>query len=358
MIVDWHVKPGDTIIHEQSLLDIETSKIVNSVESQCKGIVSRILEQPGATVAVGQLVGVIAQAATPESEIDKFVEEFQTNYTRSEKDQAEESNSKFIEVNNQRIHYLAFERADTQGSAVVMIHGFGGDSGNWMFNIAEIASRRCVYALDLPGHGASTKAINDGSIAALASTVIAFSETIGLDRFHLIGHSLGGGVAMEVTKMQADPVMSLALIAPTGLGTSISHSYINGFVEGCTRRNIKQTLGMLFSDKNLVTREMTENTLRYKRLDGVRDALCNIAQHAFPEGAQQYDFRDWLNALSSLPVMVIWGAADEVVSVDQLDGLQEHINTQTIADAGHMPHMEAAGRVNRLLSSHLSRADI
>ncbi len=354
VIVCWHVKPGDAIRPQQDLLDIETSKIVNAVESQCTGVLRRILAPPGATVAIGQLIGVVADAAVAEADIDAFVAEFQQHHVLLEAEQSEESQARFITLDKQRIHYLAFENTAAPRLPVVMIHGFGGDSGNWMFNLAEIAGRQSVYALDLPGHGASSKSITDASLFGLAAVVSAFGDALGLNKYHLIGHSLGGAVAMEIAKTRPASAASLALIAPAGLGTSINPAYIQGFIDGQSRREIKRIVEMLFFDKTLVSREMVDNILRYKRLDGVDKALREIAGHVFPQGRQAYDFSDWLKGASALPVTVIWGAADEVASADHLDGLGEHVDIHIIADAGHMPQMEAAGKVNQLLMAHLS----
>ena len=70
---------------------------------------------------------------------------------------------------NETVGTLVYKAAGTQSDAtpVVLIHGFGGDSDNWLFNIEEIAKGRPVYALDLPGHGKSTKSLADGDLGEL-----------------------------------------------------------------------------------------------------------------------------------------------------------------------------------------------
>ena len=82
------------------------------------------------------------------------------------------------------------------GEPVVLIHGFGGDLNNWLFALPALAEEHTVYALDLPGHGGSSKDVGDGT--GLTDAVIGFLDAVDLDRPHLVGHSLGGLVAAQV----------------------------------------------------------------------------------------------------------------------------------------------------------------
>ena len=83
-----------------------------------------------------------------------------------------------------------------------------------------IAADRATYAFDLPGHGASSKDVGDGTIQTLAQAVLGLLDTVGLNRVHLVGHSMGGAV---ITLLAADPAVagklaSLTLISPVGFG--------------------------------------------------------------------------------------------------------------------------------------------
>ncbi|MEV2256334.1 alpha/beta fold hydrolase [Streptomyces sp. NPDC050147] len=73
------------------------------------------------------------------------------------------------------------------------VHGYGGDNNSWLFVQEPLAARHTVYALDLPGHGESGKEVGDGSLASLAAVVTDFLDALGIERAHLVGHSLGGG---------------------------------------------------------------------------------------------------------------------------------------------------------------------
>ena len=355
VVVEWHVQEGDKVEFGQELLDIETSKIVNAVESNQTGVFRRAVEDAGATVLVGQLIGVIADESVTDDEVDAYVEEFTKSYVPPELEDNEESNTKFLDISGNRFHYTSVEHEDNKNLTILLIHGFGGDCNNWMFNIGELAKEHTVYALDLPGHGGSSKVIDDGSLNQLATAVLEFMDAMGLVVAHVIGHSLGAAVAMEVAKIQAGRVASLGLLAPCGLGEKINNDYVRGFIDGQSRRELKQTLGLLFADKSLVSRDMVDDVLKYKRTDGVTAALGKIAESVFPSGIQKHNFRDLLNSLQSLSISIIWGDLDEISDPKHSEGLHESIEITMIEGIGHMPHMEAASEVNKLLLAHVSR---
>ena len=93
---------------------------------------------------------------------------------------------------------------------------------------------------------------------------------------------------------------------------------------------------------------MVEDLLRYKRLDGVSTALATIAQAWFAEGRQALDLTSRIAALTT-PVQVIWGREDRITPVTQAEMLASRFPVHIIEQAGHLPHMEKAGEVNRLI---------
>jgi pyruvate dehydrogenase E2 component (dihydrolipoamide acetyltransferase) len=149
-----------------------------------------------------------------------------------------------------------------------------------------------------------------------------------------VGHSLGGLVAALVAARGR--AASVTLIAPVGLGQDVDRAYVDGFIEAESRRELKPVLQMLFADESLVTRSLVDDVLKYKRIDGVREALTTIAGAAFATAAPELD----------VPVLTIWGAEDRVIPPGP--------DAALVDGAGHSPHMEAAGEVNRLIEQFLS----
>ena len=138
-------------------------------------------------------------------------------------------NPSFVDVRGRRIRHL--KAGPDTGTPVLLIHGFGADLTSWMFNQASLAEKRPVYAIDLPGHGGSTKEVPDGSVEALAASVLDYMDAVGISRAHLIiGHSLGAAIAVQIALVAPGQVEALTLVAPAGLGTEISGEFIEGFI--------------------------------------------------------------------------------------------------------------------------------
>jgi pyruvate dehydrogenase E2 component (dihydrolipoamide acetyltransferase) len=211
---------------------------------------------------------------------------------------------------------------------------------------------RPVWALDLPGHGESGKAVETGSLDELADAVLALLDAQQIERAHLIGHSMGGAVAMAAAERAPQRVASLTLIASAGLGADINRDYIDGFVAGNSRNTLKPHLGALFADHALVTRQLVEDLVKYKRLEGVQAALEKIANAAFDGAAQRRVFRDRVASLAPR-TLVIWGEHDQVIPAQHAQGLPDGVRAEVIAGSGHMVQMEAAADVNRLIVAFL-----
>ena len=143
------------------------------------------------------------------------------------------------------------------------------------------------------------------------------------------------------------------LIAPVGFGSEINAGYIDGFIAARTRRELKPVLQLLFADSDLVTRQLVDEVLRYKRLDGVEDALRLLQEGLFADGRQQRVIAAELDRLE-IPILVIWGARDQVIPSGQAEEAPEGARVEILPEAGHSPHMEAAGEVNRLLEGFLA----
>ena len=121
------------------------------------------------------------------------------------------------------------------GVPVVLIHGFGGDMNAWLFNLPALAADREVYAIDLPGHGGSSKDVGDGSLALLQQAVVGVMGSITAPEVHLVGHSLGGAVAIAIALAHPEHVATLSLVAPARLGADINGGYITCFVQAQRR---------------------------------------------------------------------------------------------------------------------------
>ena len=145
------------------------------------------------------------------------------------------------------------------------------------------------------------------------------------------------------------------MIASASLGPEINASFIDGFVRASRRRDAVEVLGLLVHDPALVSRTMVEDVLRYKRLDGVPATLARIAEEWFPHGQQRAGLGEDVAALK-MPVQIIWGREDRIIPVAHAEALAARLPVHIIEQTGHLPHMERAGDVNRLLKRFIEGA--
>jgi pyruvate dehydrogenase E2 component (dihydrolipoamide acetyltransferase) len=346
-VVEWiqpegaHVKEGD------ELVDIETSKITNVCESPSAGVLRRIIAQPGETLPVGGLLAVVAEAEVSDADVDAFITDFQANFVPPAED-AEEASALKLSTVDAGGKSLRIGRAGAEtGVPVVLIHGYSGDLNNWLFNVEALSAAAPVIAIDLPGHGGSTKDVGDGSLSALAETVAAALKTLNVERAHLVGHSLGAAVAARLAIDHPGLARSVTLIAPAGLSASgVSDDFLTGVIEADRARDLKPVLELLLADPAMVTKDMVDDVLKAKRVDGVQEALQALRDRLV-DGADAAALR---RDLPTIPAaLVIASKADRVVGVVDEAALPPGFKVVWVDNAGHMPHLEQATRVNALL---------
>jgi pyruvate dehydrogenase E2 component (dihydrolipoamide acetyltransferase) len=266
---------------------------------------------------------------------------------------AEAARSREAEVDGLRLRYVELGEGD--GVPVLLLHGFGADLNTWMFTQPALAEGRRVIALDLPGHGGSAKELPHADAESLAVIIGHALDALGIERLHLVGHSMGGGIAISFARQRPERVATLTLIASTSLGPEINAAFIDGFVRASRRRDAVEVLGLLVHDPALVSRTMVEDVLRYKRLDGVPATLTTIAAEWFPHGRQRAGLGENVAALK-LPVQIIWGREDRIIPAAHAQTLAARLPVHIIEQTGHLPHMERAGDVNRLLKRLIESA--
>jgi pyruvate dehydrogenase E2 component (dihydrolipoamide acetyltransferase) len=346
-IVDWWKPEGALVAEGEDLVDIETSKITNVCESPAAGVLRRIIAQPGETLPVGALIAVVADADASDAEVDAFVTDFQSSFVPAEADSESAEALKLSTVDAAGRTIRIGRAGPAEGTPVVLIHGYSGDLNNWLFNLEALSSENPVIAIDLPGHGGSTKDVGDGSLSTLAEAVAATLAALGVAEAHLIGHSLGAAVAARLAIDHAGLARSLTLIAPAGFSAGgVSEPFLTGVIDAQRARDLKPVMEMLLADPAMVTKDMVEDVLKFKRTDGVEEALSALRDRLV-EGRDAAALRADLAAIPS--ALVIASKADRIVGAPDEAALPPGFTVVWIDGAGHMPHLEQAAEVNALL---------
>lgn len=350
-VVHWWKKPGDALTEGEDLVDIETTKINNVFEAPTSGVLRRIVAAEGETLPVGALIAVVADPAVSEAELDGFIADFQASFT-PEAEEGESAQALALATVEAAGRQVRLGRAgEGAGPPVVLIHGYSGDLNNWLFNVEALAARGPVVAVDLPGHGGSSKDVGDGGLRLLAATVRAALAAAGVTEAHLVGHSLGAAVAARIAADDPTFAASLTLIAPAGLpGTAVSEPFLTGVIEAQRARDLRPWMEMLVADPAMVTKDMVEDVLKFTRMDGVEEALGAIRDRMVA-GA---DAAELQADLARIPqALVIASRADQIVGAPDEAALPPGFRVAWIEGAGHMPHLEAAAEVNALIAGQV-----
>ena len=374
-ITAWVVAEGDEVKVGDDLADIETDKIAGTLEAAHAGPLRRIIAQVGEDVPVGGTIALIAPAEVSDEDLDAAVQAARAVIDAGVPDDAVGAPElQTADVGGRKISYAGAgpetpESPKSQdGEVVLLVHGYGGDRNSWLFLQEPLAARHRVYALDLPGHGTSAKDVGAGpdgpdgpagTVGVLADAVAGVLDALGAERAHLVGHSMGGAVALAVAARAPGRIASLTLIAPSGFGPEINAGYLRGFADAQTRRELKPVVGQLFADESLVTRQLVEDLLAYKRLDGVDEALHALADTLLDGDAQRGDPATAAAQVAALggavPVTVVWGRADRIIPAAQAEAVPGAVR-RLIDGAGHMPHMERPAEVQAAIEETIARS--
>jgi pimeloyl-ACP methyl ester carboxylesterase len=232
------------------------------------------------------------------------------------------------------------------GEALVLIHGVGASRRIWDLVLARLAVARRVICIDLPGFG-ETPPVGEGfDLAAVADRVAGIA---GVPRFDLVGHSLGGAVAVVLATRRPDAVRRLVLVAPAGLAPRPARlaEALGALAEPVAE--LRRLLGGPFADRASARRAMFGMTVHdAARLhpDAARlmiEASADATRMA--EGVREAieaDLREAL-AASAVPLGLVWGESDRIVAFTGLEALRRlrpDAVVETLPRTGHVPQLE------------------
>ncbi|WP_246856656.1 alpha/beta fold hydrolase [Acetobacter vaccinii] len=235
-----------------------------------------------------------------------------------------------------------------QAEPLLLIHGFGGSKESWQLILPALSQTRRVISFDLPGHGASSCAVGDGSLHTLAETVSGLMAELGLGRAHILAHSLGGGIALALLAQQPAVLQSLCLLAPVGLGSRVAMDFVGALPDVRSAEAMQQLMAMAtFAPR--VGRRAAQALVQGLDRPGVRSALRHIVQACFTAEGDTADFQPVLGQ-AGVPVRLVWGAEDRIVLCPPALTGQAILLPQT----GHLPQLEQPESVVQSVNSFLA----
>ena len=257
------------------------------------------------------------------------------------------------------VRQLSFNRKGISGrTPLLFIHGFGSDSQTWRYSLGELSKTREVWTIDLPGHGNSLKFPMEYKSKSLfneySQILNEFLENTGLKRVHLIGHSLGGGIALNFALNHLNSVSSLTLLAPMGLGDNINEKFIESFAKGESVDEIRESLNLIFYNNSWVTDSLVNATVLQHQNPEFRKVLIRLASLLQKQDKQSWKVRDELQNLL-MPVKLIWGKEDQILPSSHAQDLPGSFAIHIFPNTGHMVHIEQSQVINRLIGQNSAK---
>ena len=245
------------------------------------------------------------------------------------------------------------------GPLLLLIHGIAGSVENWQEVIEPLAQRHTVVAPSLPGHGRSAPGAGDYSLGALAAGLRDLLVALGYERATLVGHSLGGGIAMQFAYQFPEITERLALVSSGGLGPEVSAILRAAALPGAglfirVTATLGTTVGSQVARGLAVvglrpTIDVAEVARGYASLvdHDRRVAFLSTLRGVVGTGGQRVSARDRFYLAEGMPVLIIWGARDRIIPVRHGEEAHAAIpgsRLEVFDNVGHLPQLEAPGR--------------
>ena len=256
-------------------------------------------------------------------------------------------------------HQVGYYAAGS-GPALILVHGVASSSRTWRRVIPRLAERFTVVAPDLLGHGASAKLRGDYSLGAHASGIRDLMVALGIDRATLVGHSLGGGVAMQFAYQFPERIERLVLVGSGGLGEEVSlllrvltlpgAEYILPL--GCrpefSRAIARGTgwLGRIGVRPSALAEEIWNGYVSLGTKDS-RNAFLHTLRSVVDVTGQRVSATDRLYLAQQVPTLIVWGDRDPLIPVAHGRRAHRAIKGSVLKvyrDVGHFPHFDEPER--------------
>ena len=258
-----------------------------------------------------------------------------------------------------------------KGPALLFIHGLTGSHRNWAHLVDALNQDHRVLAPDLFGHGASAKPMGDYSLGAHAATLRDLLDLLDIDRVTLVGHSFGGGIAMQFCYLFPERVERLVLVDSGGLGRDVSPllraatlpgaQWVLPLIASSWVRGRVEAAGRIFTRGGWrASPEVTEVWRGFTSLADAdtRRAFLATARGVIDPGGQTVTAHDHLPMAIEIPTLVVWGTRDRMIPAWHATTAHQAIadsRVELFIGAGHFPHLDEPERFAAVLGDFMAR---
>jgi pimeloyl-ACP methyl ester carboxylesterase len=277
--------------------------------------------------------------------------------------------SQTVEIHDKPVTYHQLG----EGPAIVLIHGITSSSRTWYSVMEGLAEHHTVIAPDLLGHGQSAKPRGDYSLGAYASGIRDLLAILDVPSATVVGHSLGGGIAMQFAYQFPDRLDRLVLVDSGGLGEEVSLAlraatlplaeyvlpFLFGPVPRGTGRVAGRALGKLGFRGSAQLRGIAEGLESLGSAEA-RHAFVHTARSVIDPRGQRVDARDRLYLSAQVPTLLVWGECDSIIPVShgrRAAELMPDSRFEVFAGAGHFPFNDDPERFVSVLSDFVASTE-
>jgi pimeloyl-ACP methyl ester carboxylesterase len=260
-----------------------------------------------------------------------------------------------------------------QGPAVVLIHGVAGRAAQWDRVIQRLAETHVIVAPDLLGHGESAKPRGDYSLGAHASGIRDLLVGLNIEHASIVGHSLGGGIAMQFAYQFPERCDRLVLVSSGGLGDDV-----HVLLRAATLPGSEFVLPLLAHPRvleaaSIIPRalgriglrtgpDLSEMARGYQSLANAeaRSAFINTLRGVIDPMGQRINATDRLYLASEMPSLIIWGRRDRIIPVRHAEPTHASMpgsRLELFDDAGHFPQLDDPLRFAQVLEDFFSETE-
>ncbi|HLN79312.1 MAG TPA: alpha/beta fold hydrolase [Nocardioidaceae bacterium] len=252
-----------------------------------------------------------------------------------------------------------------KGPVVLFIHGILGSHRNWAHLIDRLDETHRVIVPDLFGHGHSAKPMGDYSLGGHAGTLRDLLDRLGIDRVTLVGHSFGGGIAMEFYYLFPERVDRLVLVSSGGLGREVNRvlrsatlpgaEYVLPVIASGWVRGGVETAGRALS--KVGWKPGSDITAIWQGFTSLGDgesrrAFLATTRSVIDPGGQSINAHDYLPDALPIPTLIVWGSRDRMIPAWHAIRAQQAIpgcRVELFEGAGHFPHLDEPDRFAELV---------
>ena len=268
-------------------------------------------------------------------------------------------------------HRVCYRRGGA-GSVLLLLHGIGDSSRTWIPAMRLLQRSYTMLAPDLPGHGNSSSPLGDYSLGSHASSMRDLLDLLSIERVTVIGHSFGGGVAMQFAYQFPSRCERLVLVDAGGLGREVTWilrlatvpaaEYVMPVLFPAFIRRWGDPVARFLDEWGIHNARAADVWRSYRTLTdaGNRMAFVRTARAVIDPGGQSVSAVNRLYLVAQMPTLIVWGGQDKIIPLVHAFQAHEAIpnsRLEVIQGAGHAPHEEEPARFTQILKDFLNTTE-